>query len=1328
LYSSFPDYVPALPGKTYSSSSNSFGVVPIASPSLSLFHNDPYMKVMHAYYAEKSHIPPLIITPPSWMPNPQEFFLPEELLSPKKQGHDQSSSSTSTLPQIFEIRESSRKTSLEQHEEQIEGIQNHLDKLSLDCIEHIENKIEVVNSVAMALETQAATMENADNANRNPEPRQALVARKCSYKEFMSYKPFNFKGSEGTIRLICWFKRTESVFSCSNCTEDCKTEIQKMEDEFYHLIIKGNDLKTYVRRFHELATLCPTMVSNSEKLLEAFISGLPRSIEGNVTASKPQTLKEAINIAQRLWISMDWLSKNHAKILCDEKVVHIPIDGKTLIIRAPILALPLGNDGFVVYCDASLQGLGAVLMQKEKVIAYASRQLKPNEENYTTHDLELGAVVFALKIQRYYLYGKKCTVFTDHKSLQHILNKKELNMRQRRWLELLADYDCEIHYHRGKVNVVADTLSRKERIKPLRVRSLIITIHPKLPSQILKAQNEALKEENVKAKNLRGMDKSFKICPDETHCIKYQSWLPLLGGLRDLIMHESHKSKYSIHPGSDKMYQDMKKLYYWPNMKAIIAEYVGKCLTCSRVKAECQKPSSLLVIPMWKWERITMDFVIKLPKTSNEHNTIWVIVDRLTKSAHFIPTQKTDSMETLTRFYIKEIVSHHGVPISIISDRDSHFTSRFWKSLQSALAPQKGVIRFGKRGKLNPRYIRPFKILKRIGPVAYKLELPKELSNVHNTFHVSNLKKCLSDESLVIPMKELQLDDKLNFMEEPVEIMDQEIKQLRQSRIPKKYDGTLKEDQYLHGNAKMKFVPNILIYSPISLQNPFKSRDEISIRKETSAIELILKLLTVDLFPLEMEKVEFLLLDESQVLLRVPRKDNIYSVDLKSVIPTRGIKNQLDCKVKVMRSDNGSEFKNSVMTQFYDDKGIKREYSVARTPQQNGITERRNRTLIEAARTMLVDSKLPTTFWAEAINTACYVLNRSLVTNPYNKTPYELICGRPPLIYFMKPFGCPVTILNTRDNLGKFEGKADEGYFVRYSVVVVTENQTNGIAGTKEKLVADAKDSAEDAGKKAPKVDAGEASDNDGSQVSTAGPSFVNAALQIPLNAAGPSANDTGIFGNAYDDDVLEEEVDMNNVDSSYVILEATKLLSLVHKIRRTNHKDFKNYLFACFLSQMEPKKPVQVLHDLSWVEAMQEELFQFKLLKVWTLVDLPKDKWAIGTKWVYKNKKDKRGIVIKNKGRLVAQGHTQEEGIDYDEVFAPVARIEAIRLFLAYASFKDFLFYQIDVKSAFLYGKIEDETYYCQYKLMLLDNAADIKLRLLEQSAAVDEKMKKYE
>jgi hypothetical protein len=358
-------------------------------------------------------------------------------------------------------------------------------------------------------------------------------------------------------------------------------------------------------------------------------------------------------------------------------------------------------------------------------------------------------------------------------------------------------------------------------------------------------------------------------------------------------------------------------------MKADIATYVSKCLTCSKVKAEYQKPSGLLQqpeIPQWKWERITMDFITKLPKTSNNHDMIWVIVDRLTKSAHFIPIKETDKMERLTQIYLKEVVSRHGVPLSIISDRDGRFTSEFWKSLHRALgtrldmstayhpqtdgqsertiqtledmlractldfgnswdkhlplaefsynnsyhtsikaapfevlygrkcrspicwaelgesqltgpelihettekivqvqhrlkaaqdrqksyadvrrkplefqvndrvvlkvAPWKGVIRFGKRGKLSPRYIGPFEILERIGPVAYRLKLPQELSSVHDVFHISNLKKCLSEETVVIPLEEIQVNKQLHFVETPVEIMDRELKQLRRSRIP----------------------------------------------------------------------------------------------------------------------------------------------------------------------------------------------------------------------------------------------------------------------------------------------------------------------------------------------------------------------------------------------------------------------------------------------------------------------------------------------------------------------------------------------------------------
>ncbi|GKA92189.1 putative reverse transcriptase domain-containing protein [Tanacetum coccineum] len=281
------------------------------------------------------------------------------------------------------------------------------------------------------------------------------------------------------------------------------------------------------------------------------------------------------------------------------------IEGFSKIANAPILALPEGSEDFIVYCDASIKGLGAVLMQREKVIAYASRQLKIHEKNYTTHDLELGAVVFALKIWRHYLYGTKCTVFTNHKSLQHILDQKELNMRQRYWLDLLSDYDLETRYHPGKANVVADALSRKEQNKPLRVRALVMTIGLNLPKQILEAQIEAQKLENIKNEDVGGMIRKDilkeKLEPrtDGTLCLNGRSWLPCYGDLRTVIMHESHKSKYSIYSGSDKMYQDMKKLYWWPNMKADIAAYVSKCLTCAKVKAEHQRPSGLLVQPRY---------------------------------------------------------------------------------------------------------------------------------------------------------------------------------------------------------------------------------------------------------------------------------------------------------------------------------------------------------------------------------------------------------------------------------------------------------------------------------------------------------------------------------------------------------------------------------------------------------------------------------------------------------------------------------------------------------------------------------------------------------
>ncbi|GJY88934.1 putative ribonuclease H-like domain-containing protein [Tanacetum coccineum] len=426
---------------------------------------------------------------------------------------------------------------------------------------------------------------------------------------------------------------------------------------------------------------------------------------------------------------------------------------------------------------------------------------------------------------------------------------------------------------------------------------------------------------------------------------------------------------------------------------------------------------------------------------------------------------------------------------------------------------------------------------------------------------------------------------------------------------------------------------------------------------------------------------------------------------------------------------------------------------------------------------MLADSKLPTTFWAEAVNTTCYGQNRVLIVKPHNKTPYELFRGRTRALSFMRPFGCHVTILNTLDYLGKFDGKSDEGFFVGYSLnskdfrvynirtrkveenlhirflednpiiagdgpkwmfdidvltksinyapVVAGTNFNNSVDGLlfdsssknasndEPQLSSDAEKKDDKGVNKESGIDDQERPKNSTQDVNTVGPSINTASTNVNtgslnINIVSPTVTTAPLEATHADFFGDETEIDMSNITTTYLVPSTPN--TRIHKdhlldhvisdvqsgvltrrmIKTTNeqgfisavyegktHEDLYTCLFACFLSQEEPKK--------------------FKLQHVWTLVDLPHGKRAIGTKWVYMNKKYERGVVIRNKARLVAQGYTQEEGIDYDEVFAPVARIEAIRLFLAYASFKDFVVYQMDVKSTFLYGKIEKEVYVCQ-------------------------------
>ncbi|GJV16484.1 putative ribonuclease H-like domain-containing protein [Tanacetum coccineum] len=460
-------------------------------------------------------------------------------------------------------------------------------------------------------------------------------------------------------------------------------------------------------------------------------------------------------------------------------------------------------------------------------------------------------------------------------------------------------------------------------------------------------------------------------------------------------------------------------------------------------------------------------------------------------------------------------------------------------------------------------------------------------------------------------------------------------------------------------------------------------------------------------------------------------EDDKTSEILKNFI--KEIENLVNKKVKIIRSDNRTEFKNKVMDDFCIEKGIKREYSVAMILQQNCVAERRNRTLIKAARTMLADSKLPITFWAEAVSTACYVQNKVLVVKPHNKTPYELFRGLKPALSFMRPFGCHVTILNTLDNLGKFDGKSDE-------VVAGTSTQKEEISQDcivmpiwKDASYFDSP--SKDVGNGEPKsasddqkqVEDGSHNESDekdkskddsspkevnvvGQHVNTASPE-VNTG-RFKLNTVDPSVNTASSNDQDSPKDMFklgashtleathveffsdedEPEVDLGNITNSYTV--PTTPNTRIHK----DHP-IKNVI-GDVKSSIQTRRMTKSTSEqgfLSAVEAMQEELLQFKLQQVWKLVDLPNGKRAIGTKWVFRNKKDERGIVIRNKARLVAQGHRQEEGIDYEEVFAPVARIEAIRLFLAYASFMGFLVYQMDVKSAFLYGTIEEEVYVTQ-------------------------------
>jgi hypothetical protein len=383
---------------------------------------------------------------------------------------------------------------------------------------------------------------------------------------------------------------------------------------------------------------------------------------------------------------------------------------KKRLTTTPMLIMPDIRKGFDVYCDASRQGLCCVLMQEGKVVAYASRQLRKHEQNYPTHDLELTAVVHALKIWRHYMIGNKCQIFTDHKSLKYIFTQKDLNLRQRRWLELIKDYDLDIQYHPGKANVVVDALRRKSQTNMLighllpqelcwemaqlnlgivaSSETLTLKIESTLEHDIRKGQ--MTDEKIAEYKKLIKLGKVLEFKEDEqgTVWFKNRICVPEIKEPRETILMEAHDSAYSIHPGSTKMYQYLKQRYWWYGMKKDVATHVALCDTCQRVKVEYQRPAGLLQplkVPEWKCEEIGMEFIVGLPRTCDGYDSIWVIVDRLTKVAHFIPVKTTYTGVELAELYNSRIVCLHGVPKKIVSDRDTQFTSRFWQKLHESM-------------------------------------------------------------------------------------------------------------------------------------------------------------------------------------------------------------------------------------------------------------------------------------------------------------------------------------------------------------------------------------------------------------------------------------------------------------------------------------------------------------------------------------------------------------------------------------------------------------------------------------------------------------------
>nr|GEV91297.1 putative reverse transcriptase domain-containing protein [Tanacetum cinerariifolium] len=1202
-------------------------------------------------------------------------------------------------------------------------------------------------------------------------------------------------------------------------------------------------------------------------------------------------------------IGTDWLVKYHAVIVCDKKLVRVPFGKEILIFHGDG-----SNNGHesrlnIISCTKTqrylLKGCSIFLAHvttKETEDKSKEKRLEdvPIVQDFPkvfledlsgippTRQVEFQIDLVPVPVARapYRLAPSEMKELSDQ--LKELAEKGFIRHSSSPWGAPI--FFVKKKYGSFRMCIDYRELNKlTEQIKPLRVHALVMTIGIDLPRQILEAQTEAMKPENLKSEDVGGMliknskdpekPRKEKLEPraDETLCLNNRSWLPCYGELRTLIMYESHKSKYYVHPDSDKMYQDMKLLYWWPNMKADIATYVSKCLTRLRVKAEHQKPSGLLVqpkIPQWKWDSITMDFVTKLPKTQSGNDTIWVVVDRLTKSSHFLPMKETDPMDKLTRLYLKEVVTRHGILVLIICDRD-------------------------------PR-----------------LELPEQLSRVHNMFYVSNMKKCLSDEPLAISLDEVHIDNKLRFVKEPVEIMDREVKRLKKRRVPiikrdvndamglKKKTVMVTSDplaliaektkvskrkekvvvsSYSEGsdaddfnelkkitallakafnrrkfyskptnnnlrtsstsydsdqeiNANMVFMAQIEKVLSDSEASSSSADDKIS--EQTSSLKpyvptMILENIIIDLEDevvsllekkkanLETieslkskcfessEKVVFEIENKSendcQVIEKACDSDKnpnviapgMFKLNVSqsgspiSVTKTSCASNSAESKLKRKRQKKKSSKQhdkqvnkdalraNKVFVHFLDldtfssvrrpnpsgvmwmrkgssntvkadlsyinhsnlNKNVKRhshknlmacnnsntrsafdsnnarmnasidvndlfvfddivqiylwiidsgcskhmtgsralltnfvESFLERTPQQNGVVERRNRTLVEAARTMLTFANLSLFLWAEAIATTYFTQNHLIIHKRFDKTPYELMNKRKPNIKFFHVFGCRCYLLNDYEDVGKLKAKGDIGAFIMKSSTMNVETSNVEIPSHEEEVFHESFKSFQE--------DSSSSSLNDDVYQSLEEVAVPSSNTQSISNNMVSNVDEASTSQNVFYErlenayfDAITSFHDPSNVHTFYQPYPHEKKWTKDHPLHkiigdrkssvRTRGQLANSCLFSCLLSSVEPANVAEALRDADWVSAMQEELDQFARLKVWRLVYRPEGKTIIKTKWIFENKKDEN-----------------------------IARIEAIRLFLAYAAHTDFTVFEMDVKTTFLNGILNEEVY----------------------------------